>query len=430
MSKFQIIIFTIFILLGAIGVLVFATFRSSSNLRDVELTIWGEEDAAQFRRFVAEFRKNTPEKFKIEYQQIESSDFVNTVNSALASDTGPDIVVLSSEDVLRFEDKIFPIPYEVVSERNFRDTFIEGSEIFLTSAGVLGLPFSVDPLVTYWNRDILQSNIISNPPKFWSEFFPFAERITDKDEALNIRRSAAALGGYNNINNAKEIILAMLFQNDNKVISRDTLGRPEVIIAENSGRSVAPAESVVRFYTEFSNPAKTSYSWNNSLPLSMEVFSAGDLALYFGFASELSVIRDKNPNLNFDVSLFPQPTDDINKKTFGRIKSFAVMKRSANVNTAMSLVSALIREDNIKSYSDLTRLPPVRRSLLADKPGLAFEDLFYESALVAHAFLDPNPEESGKVFEDLVERVVSGRERITTAVSRADSELTDIVVEN
>ncbi len=46
---------------------------------------------------------------------------------------------------------------------------------------------------------------------------------------------------------------------------------------------------------------------------SKNMFLAGDLALYFGFASELDDLKNKNPNLNFDVTLFPQ-TGDLNLK--------------------------------------------------------------------------------------------------------------------
>jgi len=289
--------------------------REENQRPDISFTAALKKLKFLFGKFLSEFRDNTEQEFNIDYKQIEEGDFVDVVVNALASGEGPDIIILSADNILRFEDKIFPIPYEFVSERDFRDAFIEGSEIFLSSQGVLGLPFSVDPLITYWNRDILQSSGVSSPPKFWSEFFPFVDRIAERDNALNITRAAVALGGYSNVKNAKEIILSMMFQNDNSVISRNERDdSPKVLLAQSFGEAVSPAESVIRFYTEFSNPAKTSYSWNQSLPNSIEAFSSGDLSLYFGFASELEEIRDKNPNLNFDISLFPQPTEDINKK--------------------------------------------------------------------------------------------------------------------
>jgi ABC-type glycerol-3-phosphate transport system substrate-binding protein len=435
MQKFQVIILVTFIVFAAIGVFVFATFEGGNSGRsNVQLTIWGDEDSSLFSKFMIDFKNNIRvaggESFNVKYVQIESEKFVEEVVNALASGTGPDIITLSSENILKLEDKIFAIPYEVVSERNFRDAFIEGGEIFLTPSGILGLPFKVDPLITYWNRDIFQSNKFSSPPKFWSEFFPLVDRITQKDQALNITRSAVALGEYGNVNNAKEIIIGMLFQNENEVIKRNAKGEAEVIISDNFGKTIAPSESVVRFYTEFSNPAKTSYSWNRSLPNSTDAFSSGDLALYFGFASELESIVEKNPNLNFDISIFPQPTDDVNKKTYGKMKAFAVMKRSPNIDVSMSLISALIREDNINSYSAISGLPPVRRSLLARKPGSAFGDLFYESAIISKAFLDPNAVGSEKVFEELINRVVSGRERISAAIKRSDTELNDLIKNN
>jgi len=430
MKNFQIIILVAFTIFIALGVFLFATFRGTKSIKDIQITIWGEEEKIVFNDFLNEFNKNTDGSFKVQYKQIEGEDFADKVIESIASGQEPDIILLSSGDLVRFEDKILPIPFEVISERNFKDAFIEGGEIFLSNEGVLALPFSVDPLVTYWNRDILQSSGLSSPPKFWSEFFPFVERITEKDKALNITRSAVAMGEYQNVNNAKEIILSMIMQNGNSVVVRDNVNNSLVVILDEIlGRPIPPAESAIRFYTEFSNPTKTSYSWNRSLPNSDEAFSSGDLALYFGFAGELAGIKAKNPNLNFDIALFPQSSNEANQKVYGNIKALAILKRSKNTNAAISVASALIREDNIKSLVSITNLPPVRRALLSRGSGLVFEDLFYQSALIAKSFLDPNSKESDLIFESLVDRVVSGSERINQAVRRSTSELNNLIVD-
>ncbi len=430
MKSFQVVILVIFIIFAAAGIFLFATFRGDETIDDIEVAIWGSEDTPTFNNFLKEFDDNTNKAYNILYTEVDESNFVNSVVEAIASGEEPDIIILSSSNLLRFRDKILPIPYEVVSERDFKDTFIEGGEIFLSSEGVLAFPISVDPLVMYWNRDILQKNGFSIPPKTWSEFFPFAERVTEKDNALNIIKSAVALGEYSNINNSKEIILSLIMQNGNPIIIRDPLNDSlRVILSEDFDRVTVPAESAIKFYTEFSNPTKTSYSWNRSLPNSIDAFSSGDLALYFGFASELSEIRLKNPNLNFDVASFPQSSSESFGRVYGDIKALAVLKRSKNTNAAVIVASALIKEDNIASFSSITGLPPVRRGLLANSPGLQFEDLFYKSALISSAFLDPDYEKTNLIFENMINRIISGRERISWSVKRANIELNALVVD-
>jgi len=430
MKNFQVIILIIFIFFAIGGVFLFATFRGSDSISNIEITIWGEERQPLFDSFLREFDKQTENSFSIKYVEIKTENFSDEVVEAIAGDNGPDIVILPAEEILRLQDKIFVVPYESISERDFRDAFIEGGEIFLSSEGVVALPFIVDPLVMYWNRDILQSNGLASPPKFWNEFFSFADKVTEKDEALNITKSAVAMGEFSNIKNAKEIILTLIIQNGNPVVKRDReTGRISSTLSELNDRPIPPVESALRFYTEFANPTKTSYSWNRALPNSQDAFVASDLAIYFGFASELSQIRSKNPNLNFDVARFPQASETDSKKTFGKFQALAVIKRSKNITASIIITRALVGDDSIQAWSDLKNLPPVKRSLLSTRPGDAYKALFYDSALISKAFLDPDTEKTNEIFKNLVERIVSGRERVSQAVRRANVELSALLVD-
>ena len=100
----------------------------------------------------------------------------------------------------------------------------------------------------------------------------------------------------------------LILQTGNDIIERTDEGLESVI-----NRAVditgSPAESAVRFFMEFSNPSKRTHSWNRGMPESKDTFSAGDLAVYFGLASELSDISLKTPHLNFDVAVVPQIRD-------------------------------------------------------------------------------------------------------------------------
>ena len=58
-------------------------------------------------------------------------------------------------------------------------------------------------------------------------------------------------------------------------------------------------ETALLFYTDFTNPSKTSYSWNAALPQSFDAFTSGELAAYLGYASEYNSIISRNPNLRF-----------------------------------------------------------------------------------------------------------------------------------
>ena len=83
----------------------------------------------------------------------------------------------------------------------------------------------------------------------------------------------------------------------------------------------------------------------------------------------------------------------------------------------------MIQDDSLTDLVELTNLPPVSRNLLAQKPLDPYMEVFYNSTLVARGWLDPNPQETDLIFKEMIESIISGREKVSNAVQRADSEL-------
>ena len=49
------------------------------------------------------------------------------------------------------------IPSSALSQSQFESTFIDAASPFVASNGILGVPILADPLVLYWNKDMLSS---------------------------------------------------------------------------------------------------------------------------------------------------------------------------------------------------------------------------------------------------------------------------------
>jgi multiple sugar transport system substrate-binding protein len=363
----------------------------------------------------------------VRYIEKSSRTFDSELIEALASGTGPDLFLLDQGAIVRHEDRLVAVPYESYSERDFRNTFIEEGELYLTAAGILGIPFSVDPLIMYWNQDILSSEGIAQPPKFWDEFYDLSSELTKRDQSNNIIRSAVAFGEYRNVTNAKEIISALAFQAGTAITMRTEIGIESVLTRGGAGQVLAPAEAALQFFTEFSNPAKTTYSWNRGLPESRQAFAAGDVALYFGFASELPLLLKLNPNLNFDIAELPQSRESGKKVTFGRMSAFAIPKVSRNVSGAFRAALELSSANSVSIFSKVSGLPPVRRDLLSQKQTDAYRSVTYSSALISSAWLEPDDRETDGIFQRMVESVTSGRSKISDAVGNADKELANLL---
>ena len=81
--------------------------------------------------------------YKIEYTEFPASSYENEVVNALASGKGPDFWLISQDMVLKNKDKISPIPFAYYPERNFRDDFVDISDLFIDgkNGGLTAFPF-------------------------------------------------------------------------------------------------------------------------------------------------------------------------------------------------------------------------------------------------------------------------------------------------
>jgi ABC-type glycerol-3-phosphate transport system substrate-binding protein len=249
-----------------VGVVIFATQKSASQGSGVPVVIWGTLPNDSFTAATSELTQGSG-VMQMTYVEKRADTFYQQLIESLASGAGPDIVLLPQDLIVRLRDKILPIPYTTMSLRTFTDTFIQEGSLYLDSSGILAVPFTVDPLVMYWNRDMLTNAGLPLPPKTWDEFISLAPKLTVKDKNVNILKSAVALGEYRNITNSKDIISAILLQTGNPIIT--TSGNSLVSTLRPATLSSIGA---INFYTDFANPIKPDYSWNRSLPNSLDMF--------------------------------------------------------------------------------------------------------------------------------------------------------------
>ncbi len=426
MSNFQIALIGIFIFFIIVGVVLFAGIKGHSTSESPEIVLWGSVSGATFNQFLNNFNLSQTTPLHIRYVQKDQSTFSQDLVEAIATGKGPDAVILPQDLILKEADKLTIVPFTSLSERDFKDTFIQEGELYLTSNGTLALPFSIDPLVMYWNRDTLSSAGISRYPLTWDEVTSLAASLTNRDNLSTIHQSGVALGEFRNITNAKDLIAALILQTGNPIVAYDH-GQAVSVLNSDEGSINSPAQAVLNFYTQFSNPTSQVYSWNRSLPESKQMFISGDLALYFGFASEIAEIHAKNPQLNFDVAPLPQSKNSKDRSTFGQMLGLAIVRTSRNPGATFSTLLSLVSASSITQWTTLTALPPVRRDLLGKRPTDPYLDIFYASALNAKGWLDPDQNGTATIFQTLVEDIVSGKEKVTDALGRADGEINNLI---
>ncbi|MFC1614968.1 extracellular solute-binding protein [Patescibacteria group bacterium] len=427
-SNFQLILRIVFGGFIVVAVLIFAGvlpgFQKASEGTGGEVTMWGSVPEEIMRSPVSNLNSTYSGEFTLVYEEKNTNTFESDLVGALAAGVGPDIFLLPHDLILSHQDKISSISLEVVSERDFKNAFSEEGELYFTENGALALPLYVNPIVMYWNRDLFSSANIANPPEFWDELVLIAPQLTDVGQSKYINQSAVSFGEFSNVLHAKDIISMLILQTGNSITEFNNQGVIEPVLTNTvEGYASQPVESVLRFYTEFSNPSKPVYSWNRSISDSKNAFIAEELAMYFGYASELRDIATKNPHLNFDVAVVPQIRDVKKRLTYGRVSAVAITKSSDNPLTALHVALILSGREFADEFSRAIAVPPARRDLLSQKQVDAYNAIFYESALLSHGWLDPNPKETYTIFKDMVEGVTSGKFRISEAVMSADAQM-------
>lgn len=422
MTNFQIIFTGAFVLLILIGVAVFASMGGVGGNGGVgSVVIWGEADQTVFDEVLQTLRQQDKSFQDVQYVQKSSATYTADLVNAMASGTGPDIFLITQESLTPFMNKIATVPYNVVPQAAFTAAYIDESQLFLNAQGAFAMPLLVDPLVMYWNRDMLASAGIAQPPRYWNDLLGFAPKITVLNGASTVRKSAVALGEWKNISHAKAVLSTLFMQAGDPIVGRDaeTGSLTALFGITPNGAPENPAVSALKFYTEFTNPTKTTYSWNHSLPMSRDAFISGDLALYFGFASDYATIGSRNPNLHFSVATLPQIEGNSTRITYGRITGVAISRTAPNPAGALTIVQKLTDQVGVAAFAQGFKLPPVRRDVVVDTSASAPASVFAESALIARAWLDPDKLSTDGIFQSMIESVISGKAQADQAVGEA-----------
>jgi ABC-type glycerol-3-phosphate transport system substrate-binding protein len=419
LSVFQLIVFGICGVLVLAGIIAFATYSKRAGGGVGDVTIWGTLPQESVDRTLLSRRSTNTSFLHVSYVEVPAADFDARLLNAIASGRSPDLVLLPQEDLYAFRDKLLLIPYGTVSKAEYQSAFVGESDLFLAPQGIMGMPFALDPLVMYWNTDLFAAAGIALPPAYWSELLSNTVKLTRRTEG-SLDRSAIAMGTWSNIQNAKAILSALTMQAGDRIVSVDEAGKPVAQYGERPGQLIEPpAVSALRFYTDFADPAKTSYTWNRSLPAAEEAFAAGDVAVYLGFASEYKGIAARNPNLRFGIQPLPQAKGTPVPLTYGRMTALVIPRGTNNYNGAVAIARLLSDAVSTAEIADALGLPPVRRDLITPVPNDANKEAFMQSALLARGWLDPDPKKTDELFRSMVESVLSGQYGPSEAVANA-----------
>ncbi len=431
-STFQTILIVAFGFILFIAVLIFAGiipgFRAPSGGVGGSVTLWGVLPTDVAQPLIDQFNKVHETQFTVVYQAHDPARIEGELVEALASGTGPDLVMLPHTALWPERNKLTQFSYQSISQRSFLDSFARGAGIYLDQNGIWALPFAIDPLVLYYNPDLLAAGQFVRPPETWEELQTMAKTLSKTERNGNVLQSAIPLGEFSNITHAKDLLSLLIMQTGNPITSYGATGL-QFTLDSTLGKATPPAAEAVGFFTRFSDPTNTAYSWNTAEPEARDAFARGQAVFYLGYASEYSVLRRQNPQLSMDVTMVPQPTNTPTRLTFGRFLGLSIPRGAHNPTTAIQVAGVLAGAEASAIFANALNQAPANLTALSKVPSDPAAAVAYRSAVIARAWLDPNPAKTSEAFENLLRTIKSGRLAPLAALQETEQQLRTIIAE-
>lgn len=430
LRPFELALVIIFAILALLALVLLKNFEGGPSDKAEQaaaigtVTIWGTLPAEGIDAILRDLSEANKAYLQVSYKYYHPDEIDNVLLNALADNTGPDLILTSHEKLVEMRRRIQPVSYESFPIRDIRNLYVDGAQIFALSDGLYGYPVAVDPLMMFWNRDILATEGYLDAPSTWetlvNTMFP---KLIKRDFDRTIKRSVVAMGEYGNVHNAFGVISALMIQSGSQRVIEDGKGGYTIKLQSSDAGGTDPLRSAADFYTRFSKPSNSLYSWNRSFKEDRQQFISEDLALYFGYASEGVQIEKSNPNLNFDIAEIPQGAGATTRRTYGKFYALSLLRSSDNKSGASTVMLNLGGAALSEKIAVASNMVPAHRSFVTAGSNNTYGRISYQSASIALGWLNPDLPAADNIFMTMTQDINENRRDLAGAVSDVSTRL-------
>lgn len=394
----------------------------------VTLKMWKPfVDSDKMNVLISMYKKENP-NVTIEYTKKNIENYEGDILNSLAADSGPDIFSINSTWLPLYLDKVEPAPSATFSLKDYKDSYVDVVYNDLVRDGkIYGTALWVDSLGLYYNKDLLGTAGIATPPKTWNELERDVRAIGRQDESGYFYQSGVAMGTYQNVNRAVDIVYLLMLQAGVIPWSQDGRSPQFSSTVNKGGQTINPGVEGVEFYTSFANPSSPNYNWNSESDYSIDAFANGRAAFLYGYSYTRDQIDAKAANLNYDVA--PVPQYNLNDPSVNYSSYFAevVSKKSAHKQEAWDFLKFISSKQALDAYYAKDKEPSSRRDLIEKQTQDLDIGVFAHANLTAKSFYKFDEAKFDKIFGDMIERIIFNGDKVQSALSRAQSQAAAIV---
>lgn len=423
-SKIFLVVFGIALLSAGCG----GGGGSSSTQKAVVLNFWDPFESSQnLQPLIAAYEQKHP-GVQIIYTQKDITTYPQDLLDALASGSGPDIFAINNSWLPQYLDKVTPATSTILSYTTYKNSFVDVAvRDFTQHQQVYAVPLYVDSLGLYYNKDILGTAGIATPPKTWDELAADVIKIKRADSTGYFTLSGLAAGTNANVNRAVDILYLFMLQKGAVPFSADGTQPMFAQTVQKNDQSDNPGLDGLNFYTSFANPYSPNYNWNARSDYSIDAFTNGRAAFLISYSYTAATIKQKNPNLNFDVAPVPQPNLTDPAVNFANYWGETVSKQSKNANYAWDFLTFLTSKDSLDQYYASVKEPSSRLDLISLQVQDPDIGVFANANLTAKSFYKPDQVQMDNIFGQMIDNVILNNIQSEDALQQASQQAATLV---
>ena len=379
-KKTPIILLIVIAVILVVGVVVVLVLQGKSNsdgenttegdgtvTYSGELTYWGLwEPEGVMEPVILAYETLHPE-VTIHYVQKSFANYENTLYGRLEEGASSDILVpdifrIGNSWLPKYQKYLAPLPSTIMSATEYTEAFYPTvvSDFTGKDGNIYAIPWSIDGLGVFYNKQLLEEEGYDAPPTDWDSFVEAARELTKRESSGQITQAGLAVGTSDNVLHS-ESILSYLF----------LLNNADLIDSTRTTVNLTSTEAITALtvYSQFVDDEDGT--WSTRLKNDLDLFYEGKLAMMLAPSWRAFDIIEAAPAVEFDIAPLPQlPGNE--EIYYSMYWGEAVSTYCSNKPLAWDFIKYLSSEDVQKElYSNASSIrsfgEPYSRMNLADQ---------------------------------------------------------------
>lgn len=276
----------------------------------------------------------------------EKDVYFRALKDAFRTGDFPDVFIINEVWIKDFSEDIIASPSELFSKKECLNFFFNFScEVFSDGNKILGLPYSINPLIMVYNKSLMSDDMVFVGNRVHEDWNGFIKNFTDFSRInKNSDIKFAGIGSNLNGDNLLKFFYSLLIQSDNQL-------------------SIKNIEEIILMIDKVFTVGKNIIS----------DFLQGKVIILFGDYYDFLKIRSKLADKAVDVKIkeddvvitnVPYLSEDLGG--FARTSGFVVAKKSINKATAWAFLVFMMEDNSIINWQRKTNKIPSKVNLVYD----------------------------------------------------------------